>query len=307
MTNNSQPNVSIIVAAYNAEKTIKRCIDALLDMNYPDFDIIVVDNNSKDKTAEIVRVYAGKYGKVTYLFEGKKGWPAARNAAIRYTETDFVANIDADCFATQDWLKNLMTGFTSNDIGCVVGKTLVEPGQTLAQQYFSSPKAFNIEHHIGANPYVPWGGGNNVFLRKAFLEAGGYNDEEFTSGADAEFHARMEKMTGYKTVYQKEALIYHVARGSLREFFAIQVKYAHDGYRRSRMLPGIRRRYSWYITKKVWAGSVNLTVFFYRLIKFVYGNETKLRLVSPLYNIVRAFGAIYGNLRGKLGIRPGRF
>ncbi|MFQ5964186.1 MAG: glycosyltransferase [Candidatus Scalinduaceae bacterium] len=307
MVNNYEPKVSIIVAAYNAEKTIKRCIDALLDMNYPDFDIIVVDNNSKDGTAKIVREYVRKYSSVTYLFEAKKGWPAARNAAIRYAETDFVANIDADCFATQEWLKNLIAGFTSDDIGCIVGKTIVEPGQTLAQQYFSSPKAFNIEHHIGVNPYVPWGGGNNVFLRKVFLEAGGYNDEEFTSGADAEFHARMEKMTGYKTVYQERALIYHVARGSLREFFAIQVKYAHDGYKRSRMLPEIRPRYSWYISKKVWNGSVNLAAFFYRLIKFVYGNETKLRLVSPLFNIVRAFGAIYGNLRGKLRMKPDRF
>jgi glycosyltransferase involved in cell wall biosynthesis len=305
MSNNFQPIVSIVVAAHNSEKTIKRCLDALLNLDYSEYGIIVVDNNSKDKTAEIVGEYAEKNSKVTYLFEAKKGWPAARNTVMRYAETDFVANIDDDCFATHDWLKNLMTGFTSNDIGCVVGKTLVEPGKTLAQQYFSSPKAFNIEHHIGVNSYVPWGGGNNVFLRKAFLDAGGYNDVEFTSGADAEFHTRMEKKAGYKTVYEKRALIYHEARGSLREFFAIQVKYAYDGYRRSRMLPEMRPRYRWYITKKFWAGSINLAAFFYRLIKFAYGNETKLRLISPLYNIVRTLGAICGNLKGKLGIKPG--
>ena len=296
------PEVSVVVATYNDEKTIERCLNNLMMLDYPSYEVIVVDNNSRDQTSAIVEEYVRKCNRITSLFEGKKGWPAARNNAIRYAKAGFVANIDADCFATPSWLKNLMAGFASEDIGCVVGKTVVEPGQTLAQQYYAGINAFNIEHHIGVNPYVPWGGGNNVFLQKAFLKAGGYNDKVYTSGADAEFHARMERETGYRTVYQKEALIYHVARGSVRDFFFVQVKYAYDGHSRSRMIPELKSRYRCYITKKIWSASIHLMGFFYRLIKFIIGKETKLRLVSPLFNIVRAVGAIYGNMKGKLRI-----
>ncbi len=299
------PKVSVVVAAYNSEKTIERCLNDLLSLDYPDYEIIVVDNNAKDRTAEIIKEYVKKNSNIYYLFEGKKGWPAARNAAIRFVKTDFVANIDADCFATPQWLKNLMTGFTSNNIGCVVGKTMVEQGNTLAQRYYASKDTFgSIERHIGVNPYVPWGGGNNVFLRKAFVDAGGYDDNQFTSGADAEFHVRMEKESGYKTVYQKEALIYHVARGSIKEFFTVHIKYAYDGYRRSRMLPEIKPRYKWYIIRKLRDSIIHLAGFFFRLIKLIIGKETKLRVVAPLYTIVQITGAICGNMKGKLRIKP---
>ncbi len=298
------PRVSIIVAAFNSEKTIERCLNALLALNYPDYEIIVVDNNSKDQTAEIVKEYVRKNNRITYLLETKIGWPAARNSAIRYAKTDFVANIDADCFATPQWLKNLMDGFASDDTGCVVGKTLVEPGKTLAQQYYSESNPFHIEHHIGVNPYVPWGGGNNMFLRKAFIQAGGYNDKEFTSGADGEFHARMERETGYRTVFQREALIYHEARGSVKEFFLVHVKYAFDGYRRSRMLPELRMGYRWYITIKLRDISLHLCGFCFRMIKHISGKETKLRVIAPIFTVVKYSGAICGNLKGKISVKP---
>lgn len=298
------PCVSIIVAAYNTDASIERCLDALLALDYPEYKIIVVDNNSKDKTAEITKKYVRRHSKITYLLESKKGWPAARNTAIRYAKTDFVANIDADCFATPQWLQSLMNGFALDDIGCVVGKTLVEPGETLAQQYYSESNPFHIEHHIGVNPYVPWGGGNNMFLRKAFIQAGGYDDKEYTSGADGEFHARMERETGYRTVFQREALIYHVARGSAKEFFLVHVKYAYDGYRRSRMHQELRANYNWYITIKLRDIFIHFCGFWFRLIKYISGKETKLRVIGSLFTVVKYSGAIYGNLKGKLGVKP---
>ena len=208
--NTKLPYVSIIVAAYNSERTIKRCIESLLALEYNEYEIIVVDNNSTDNASNFIKEYP-----VTYLLEKKKGWPAARNTGIAYSKSKYIANIDADCFASSGWLKNLMLSFNGNNVGCVVGKTLVEEGKTLAQQYYAASNPFIFEDKIGKTKNVPWGGGNNVILRDAFLKAGGYDSDRFKSGADVEFHLRMENVFGYKTIYEPKALIYHEARGSL--------------------------------------------------------------------------------------------
>lgn len=306
MIEDDHNDVLVVVAAHNAQKTIEQCLDALLELSYQNYNIVVVDNNSSDNTSEIIKKYSQNNNKISYRFESKQGWPAARNSVIRGAKEQYIANIDDDCFATTEWLSNLMAGFTSKDIGCVVGKTLVEPGITMAEKYYSSTDPFNIEHHIGINPFVPWGGGNNVFLRKAFLKAGGYNDKEFVSGADGEFHARMERDAGYRTVFKKNALIYHEARGSLKEFFKVHMKYAFDGHTRSILYPEVKERYRWYIIRKIRDIFINFAGFFVRLLRFILGKETKLRLVSPIYMIVKMTGSICGNLKGKLGFKPGK-
>ena len=123
------PFVSIIVAAYNAERTLLRCIRSLQQQDYPNYNIVVIDNNSTDATPAIVQSLG-----VDFLCETRKGWPAARNKGIFKTEAEYVANIDADCFATSTWLTDLFYGFRGEKTGCVVGKTLVEEGITLAQK-----------------------------------------------------------------------------------------------------------------------------------------------------------------------------
>ena len=135
------PFVSIIVAAYNAEKTIGNCLKSLTSLDYPKYEIIVVDNNSTDNTANIVRAYD-----VVYLLEQERGWPAARNTGVRHSKAQVIANIDADCTADKHWLKNLVRELMSDDkIGGVVGRTYVEEGDTMVEKFYAKTDPFNIE------------------------------------------------------------------------------------------------------------------------------------------------------------------
>ncbi len=306
--------VSVIVAAYNSEKTIGRCIESLLALDYYKYEIIVVDNNSTDNTADIIKEYP-----VTYLLEKKKGWPAARNTGIRYSNAEYVANIDADCFACSDWLKNLMLSINENNVGCVVGKTLVEEGKTLMQRYYAASNPFIIEGKIGKTNYVPWGGGNNVMLREAFLKAGGYDSERFTSGADVEFHLQLEKNVGYKTKYEPKALIFHEARGTIRELFTVAAKYLHDGFLRSRTeemnktqeLQQIfilwkpykishKNYYRIYIVWKLYKIFILMLAIVYRSLKALIGKEEWFRVVSSFFSIISESGMIYGYCKGRV-------
>lgn len=289
------PRVSVIVAAYNCESTIAKCIEEILALDYPAYDVIVVDNNSTDSTSKIIKKYD-----VICLLEKKKGWPAARNTGIAYSKEKFVANIDADCFPSGDWLNKLMLAFNGDNVGCVVGKTLVEEGKTLAQRYYSTGNPFGIEHKIGKTKYVPWGGGNNVMVRKVFVEAGGYDSNMFTSGADIEFHLRLENKVGFKTIYEPKAVIYHEARGSVKEFFSVGARYAHDGFLRSRIeeMSDTQGYYRFYFVRILYELVLNILGMGYRFIKALIGKDTMFRVASNYFRISILSGNICGYFRG---------
>jgi glycosyltransferase involved in cell wall biosynthesis len=296
----SKADVSIVIAAYNAEETIGRCLDSLLDLEYPAREILVVDNNSSDRTAEIVKSYASK-GPVRYVFERKRGWPAARNTGIMHAKYPYVANIDADCVASPEWLGTLVAACKGERVGCVVGKTLVEPGETLAQRYYALSDPFCLEHKIGTAEFIPWGGGNNLLRREVFLQAGGYDAERFVSGADAEFHHRLARQFGYETKYEPAAIIYHRARGSVGEFFTVAAKYAHDGFLRSREgdMQTTRSYYRFFLIKRLGDIGAHIAGLVVRGWKASTGRGPWFDVAWNWFSIVCLSGTIAGYCKGR--------
>ncbi len=300
------PFVSVVVAAYNAEKTIRRCLEALLALDYPDYEIIVVDNNSTDATRSIAEEVAAEAARrVVILDEPRPGWPAARNRAWHFSKAPLVANIDADCFAEKDWLRRLVEALLADErAGCAVGRTKVEPGKTLAQRHYAACDPFNIEKYVykterAAGRSCPWGGGNNCFRREVFEAIGGYDDATYTSGADREYHRRMEEQTPYRTIYVPEALIWHTPRGSLREFFRNSAKYARDATLQADFDPGVANYLDGYIRRNLGYLARNCAGLLYRAAKFAVGRETALRLAQPIFWNAQVLGSIYGHLQGR--------
>ncbi|GIX49574.1 MAG: hypothetical protein KatS3mg131_3785 [Candidatus Tectimicrobiota bacterium] len=292
--------VSIVIAAYNAEATLERCLRSLLALAHPAREILVVDNNSRDATAAIVRRYEG-VGGIRYLYEPQRGWPAARNAGIAAARCPYVANIDADCAADPQWLDTLLRAFTGERVGCVVGRTLVEPGTTWAQRFYARSDPFCIEGKIGTTPFVPWGGGNNVMRRDVFLRAGGYDAARFTSGADAEFHYRLEKQFGYCTKYEPRAIIYHRARGSLRELFAVSAKYAHDGFLRAcePEMQETRQHYRYFLLRKLFDIGKHLAGMGVRSGRAALGRGTWFDVACNGFTVVCLCGTLAGYCRAR--------
>lgn len=194
-----------------------------------------------------------------------------------------------------------MKGFDTDDVGSVVGKTLVEEGRTIAQRYYAGSNPFGIEHKIASTDLVPWCGGNNLMLRKAFSVAGDYDSDRFTSGADVEFHQRMEKQHGYRTTYQPDAIIYYEARGSLKEFFQVAAKYTHDGYLRSTM-EGMRHsseKYRFFAIFKLGQIMKMIAGIAYRAAKATLGRDTWFRVVSNYFAISSLTGSLFGYMKAR--------
>jgi glycosyltransferase involved in cell wall biosynthesis len=90
------PLVSVIVPAYNAETFIERTLNSVLSQTYKNIEVLVVDDGSSDRTAEIVRAIAQQDSRVVLLHQQNSGVAAARNLAIQKSQGEFIAPIDAD-------------------------------------------------------------------------------------------------------------------------------------------------------------------------------------------------------------------
>ena len=94
-------NVTFIVPAYNDELYIRKCIDSILACKISDFELIIVDDGSTDKTSEICRKYAQNYKQITYIRQENKGVSVARNVGVAAATKDYIIFVDADDQITQ--------------------------------------------------------------------------------------------------------------------------------------------------------------------------------------------------------------
>ncbi len=126
------PFVSVIVPALNEERTIRECIVSLLRMDYPQErrEILMVDNGSTDRTAEIIKSFP-----VRYLREERRGASYARNRGIEASKGEILAFTDADCVVTTGWLRELVRGFEDEGVGSVEGETVAYPPVTPIEQH----------------------------------------------------------------------------------------------------------------------------------------------------------------------------
>jgi glycosyltransferase involved in cell wall biosynthesis len=114
------PSVAIVIAVFNGEKYLDRCLQSLLNQAYPKdrFSIIVVDNNSTDNTKAVIQKYP-----VSYRLEKRQGSYAARNTgAAEASSCDALAFFDADQEADPDWLKNLVEFWGDSQYGAFGGR-----------------------------------------------------------------------------------------------------------------------------------------------------------------------------------------
>jgi glycosyltransferase involved in cell wall biosynthesis len=112
------PVVSIVIIAYNEEANIVRCIDSLskISSRYP-FEIIIVDNNSKDRTAEAIKKF-----NVTYLFQAVQGCGVARQLGMEHAKGKYILTGDADTLYPPDWVNELTQKLEMPNIACVFGR-----------------------------------------------------------------------------------------------------------------------------------------------------------------------------------------
>ena len=109
--------VSVIVPIYNAEKYLNECISSILSQSYKDFELILIDDGSTDKSQNICNEFAKKDLRITVVHQGIS---AARNNGLKNAKGEFVAFVDSDDYVEKNWLELLVKAITTEEADIAV-------------------------------------------------------------------------------------------------------------------------------------------------------------------------------------------
>jgi biofilm PGA synthesis N-glycosyltransferase PgaC len=236
------PAVTIIVPVYNEEAVIASALRSLLELRYPHFHVIVVDDGSTDGTFDRAAEVAGRYGRTTVRVVRKAngGKASALNTGVAAASTPFVLCMDGDSSLHRDTLRYAMRHFVDPHVGAVAGNVKVVNRRNLwtklqALEYIEGLNTVRrSQGFLRAVNIIP--GPIGVFRREALIRAGGYDTDTFAEDADL----TLKLLTaGWHVAYEERAIAYTEAP----ERYLDLVK---QRYRWTRgILQALRKRVTW--------------------------------------------------------------
>lgn len=216
-----EPLISVVVASFNGERTLPACLESLERLNYPSYEIILVDDGSTDKTAEI----AATFQHVRYVAHASNlGLSSARNTGIQTAKGEIVAFTDADCRADEDWLYYLASDLLNSDFVGVGGHNLLPPEDScLAAAVMVSPGGpAHVMLTDRIAEHIP--GCNMAFYRWALEEIGGFDPLFKKAGDDVDVCWRLQQ-AGHQLGFSSSGFVWHYRRSTVREYIRQQHGY----------------------------------------------------------------------------------
>jgi len=213
------PRISVVVCSYNGARTIRDCLEALARLDYPDYEVIVIDDGSRDATAGI----AARYGGVL-IRTPNRGLGHARNAGLAAASGEIVAYIDDDAYPDPQWLRYLAATFMSTSHAGVGGPNIAPPGDgPIAECVARAPGGpVHVLLSDREAEHIP---GCNMSFRKTCLEAiGGFDPQFRTAGDDVDMCWRLQER-GWTLGFHPAALVWHHRRNSVRTYWKQQIGY----------------------------------------------------------------------------------
>ena len=241
------PLVSVVVCSYNAEATLDECLQSLKELDYPNYEVIVIDDGSKDRTYEI----AGKYGNVRRVQVPNGGLSRARNLGIEAARGDVVAFIDSDAYADPDWLYYMVSALDEYGAAAVGGPNLSPPADGFTAQCIDespgNPTCVLVDNERAE--HIP--GCNMAFRKEAFNAVGLFDAEHRAAGDDVDLCWRL-LVADKKIVYHPSAVVWHHRRPTIRTYLRQQTGYGYAEAHLQRRYPG---RFNFF-GYPVWQGGV---------------------------------------------------
>ncbi len=298
-------NVTIIVPVYNAQRTLHLCLDSLLAIDYPKdkLEIIMVDNNSTDDTAEIIKKYP-----VTYLLEDEvQSSYAARNKGIRHAKGEIIAFTDSDCIAHPDWIKEGIKPFEDPNVMVVGGKILAHTPENYIEEFQARKNILSQEEFLTPQRMkdkIAFVVTANAIYRKSVFDQIGAFDDSQPSGSDCEMCFRLQAQTDYKIRYVEEAIIYHKHRATLKDVWKQFRRYGYFGlYLLSKYPPpeavllpkfGYIKPLWWRFRNGILMNLVNIAKY---LILSIFKKEARQQFTDTFLELIQQAASFYGEIR----------
>jgi len=278
------PKITVVIPVKNGERTIGKCLEAVLNQSIRPYEVIVVDGHSSDKTVEIAKRF-----NVRLLYEDYGTVGGARQVGLEASNGDYVAFTDADCIPEKRWLENLVKEFSDEVVG--VGGGLKYYGEGL----WDSSIAFAINTLIGSGNSVQGrlfkekrfvkslSGCNCMYRKETLIKIGGFN-VNLSINEDTELNRRLCKIG--RLLYVPNATVIHIHDRGLKGFAKRMYQF---GYSRGKLklwdiqvappFVGLLLLFSLLYTP--WIFLISLA--FYLLILFIIGIKFMLKTNDPKY------------------------
>lgn len=242
------PKISVIVCTYKGSATLVQCLDSLERLDYPDYEILLVNDGSDQRVSELTSTY----DTIREIEIEHRGLSAARNVGAGEASGEILVYTDDDCIAEADWLWWIAKQFLDDpDLGCAGGPNIPPAPETATQaEIIAAPGG--PSHVLLSDTRAEHLPGCNFAVRKAVLdEVGGFDERFWAAGDDVDFCWRVLE-AGYELGFHPAAFVWHHRRFTPRAYLKQQIGY---GKAEAMLLPIHRNRFRG-LGGAVWKGHV---------------------------------------------------
>ncbi|UEG50682.1 glycosyltransferase [Ferruginibacter lapsinanis] len=213
------PMISVIICTYNGGATIKDTLEGVLSLDYPNYEVIVVNDGSTDDVPTIAAQFP-----VKLITTPNKGLSNARNTGMYAAKGEILAYIDDDASPDPQWLTYLAYAYATSDHGCIGGPNISPEGSGFLATCVANAPGGPV--HVLLNDeiaeHVP--GCNMTFRRDALMQIHGFDPVYRTAGDDVDVCWRIQE-SGRTVGFHPAALVWHKRRNSLKAFWRQQKGY----------------------------------------------------------------------------------
>ncbi len=251
-----KPFVSVMIPAHNEETVISNTVENILRMDYPNFEIIVIDDRSSDNTPNVIKELEQKYEKVKALIREADAFPgksAVLNDAISIAKGEAILVFDADATVEPDFLKKLIPHLEPADVGAVQARKIIRNKDVnLLTRCQNNEYTMDTQLQVGRDAIkgaVELRGNGELIKRAALDDIGGWNNYTITDDLDMSTRLHIK---GWDVRFCADACVYEEGIVYLFPLFR----------QRRRWLEGTIRRYLEYFWAAMWSKKMSLRAQF---------------------------------------------
>ena len=214
------PMVSVVICAYNAERTMRPCLESLKKLDYPNFEVVIVDDGSRDRTAEI----STDFPEFRLIRQPNKGLSVARNVGMQAARGELIAYTDSDCVVDPHWLTLMVRSITENNFDGCGGPNYAPHEDGWIEACCAASPGAPCHVLIAEDRAEHLAGCNMVFTRAALTKVGGFDPQFTAAGDDVDVCWRMLD-AGLKLGFSPAAFVWHFRRNTIKAYYGQQRGY----------------------------------------------------------------------------------